>query len=386
MARIDFRKALRGELDRAHLAPREETRARPAPHGRPFWLRLLRAPLTMPRRFLVGALHLKLDGIISQQHVLLTSLSTLQQTADVNLAAIASTTAAIAERVERLEGIIGDRLHEIDIKSRGPHDYDDNAVAVRLNDGYVLVPKSAIKLRILLADAPADGLEPGTTRIIRRLLRPGMTAVDVGANVGALTLTCARAVGPTGTVYSFEPEPAFADLLAKAFDLNGVPWVELRRSAASSSNGKASFHVSPIGGHSSLYPLSTDEQRSETLIEVETCTLDDALGAHRKVDLIKMDVEGAELDVLAGMQQLVSSNPDLVIVAEFGRSHLKNQGLSADGWLDRFRSSGFAIYAIDELTSQCRPAIAEQLLQVESINLVMAKLGSRAYKILARYP
>jgi FkbM family methyltransferase len=428
MAHIDFRRAMDGELararaDRTTAAPMRLKGTSPAtadvpaathaatPAGRPFWLRLLRAPLTAPRRFLVGALHLKIDGIIARQHSLLTSLSTLQQITNANHAAVAEldasltglrqiananqaaiadlraiVTSMIAERFERMEGITVNRLHELDIKTRGPHDYDVDTVAVRLNDGYVLVPRSATNLRILLADAPADGLEPGTTRVLRKLLRPGMTAIDVGANVGALTLTCARAVGPTGSVFAFEPEPAFADLLAKAFDLNGVPWVELRRVAASRSSGRASFNVSPIGGHSSLYPLQTDEQRRETKIDVETCTLDDAVGVSRTVNLVKMDVEGAELDVFAGMTKIVAENPDLTIIAEFGRSHLKNQGVSADGWLDRFRSAGFSIFAINELTGDCRPAITDEILQVDSINLAMAKRGSRSFDILARRP
>lgn len=421
MAQIDFRKAMGGELTRGR-DDRQTTAALPlrlsapasanttVPAGRPFWLRLLRAPFTVPRRFLVGALHLKIDSVIARQQDLLTGVSTLQQITNANQAAIAKMgaslarllennanqaaieelraimTSMLAERFERMEGITVNRLHELDIKTRGPHDYDDDTVAVRLNDGYVLIPRSATHLRILLADAPADGLEPGTTRVLRKLLRPGMTAVDVGANVGALALTCARAVGPTGTVFAFEPEPAFADLLAKAFDLNGVPWIQLRRAAASSTSGRASFHISPVGGHSSLYPLPKDEQRRETTIDVEICTLDDAVGESRTVNLVKMDVEGAELDVFAGMKKIVQKNLDLAIIAEFGRSHLKNQGVSADDWLDKFRSAGFSVFAINELTGNCRPAITDELLQLDSTNLAMAKPGSRSFEILAQRP
>src|SRR5690606_6277225 len=150
---------------------------------------------------------------------------------------------------------------------------------------------------------------------------PGMTVVDVGANVGMLSLAFARSVGALGKVYAFEAEPELQELLAKSFALNGVPWVELRRQAAGREAGTATFHVSPISGHSSLYGLPDDEAPTARQITVEVASLDEVLGAVPAVDLVKIDVEGAELDVLAGMAKLIARNPGLAIVAEFGPSH-----------------------------------------------------------------
>lgn len=287
----------------------------------------------------------------------------------------------MSDTIRDLQGLVGDRLHQLDIKIRGPHQYDENTDAVRLNDGYVLVPKAATKLRILLADAPADGLEPGTCRVIK-ILAQGMTAADIGANVGALTIACARAVGPTGKVYAFEPEPADASLLNEMFDLNGISWVELQRIAVSHSNGRATFHVSPIGGHSSLYELSPGEGSPQVVIEVETRRLDDAIPAGGTVDLVKMDVEGAELDVLDGMPEIIKANPELTIIAEFGYSHVARQGISPDVWLDRFLTLGFNVFAIDEMTGRCEPATVDDLRSRLSVNLAITKFGSRAYKLL----
>ena len=197
VARIYFRKAFSGEAYRQYQASFAAgfSRYATAVSGQPLWRKVLRAPFSLVRRFLVGGLHIKIDELVAK-------------TDDLQ-----AKTAAMSDTIRDLQGLVGDRLHQLDIKIRGPHQYDENTDAVRLNDGYVLVPKAATKLRILLADAPADGLEPGTCRVIRRLLAQGMTAADIGANVGALTIACARAVGPTGKVYAFEPEPAYASLL-----------------------------------------------------------------------------------------------------------------------------------------------------------------------------
>lgn len=366
VARIDFRKAFRGEAYRQYQATfaARVNRYTKAESGQPFWRKIIRAPFSLIRRFLVGGLHIKLDEL-------------MVKTDDLQAKA-----AAMSDAIRELQSLVGDRLHQLDIKIRGPHQYDDNTDAVRLNDGYVLVPKAARKLRILLADAPADGLEPGTCRVIRKLLAQGMTAADIGANVGALTIACARAVGPTGKVYAFEPEPAFASLLNETFDLNGISWVELQQIAVSRSNGRATFHVSPIGGHSSLYELPPGESSQQVIIEVETRRLDDAMPAGGVVDLVKMDVEGAELDVLDGMPEIIKANPELTIIAEFGYSHVAKQGISPDLWLDRFQSHGFNVFTIDEMTGRCEPATVDDLQSRVSVNLAMTKFGSRAYKLL----
>jgi len=357
VARIDFRKAFSGEVHRASFGVATGSRFAAAGTGQPLWRKLLRAPFSLIRRFFVGGLHTRLDDVQAR-------------------------IATMNDAIRELQGLMGDRLHQLDIKIRGPHHYDENTDAVRLNDGYVLVPKAAKKLRILLADAPADGLEPGTCQVIRKILAQGMTAIDIGANVGALTIACARAVGPTGKVYAFEPEPAFASLLNETFDLNGISWVKLQQLAVSRSNGHATFHISPIGGHSSLYSLPFEESAQQVNIEVETRRLDDAIPPGGSVDLVKMDVEGAELDVLDGMPQIIRANPELAIIAEFGSSHLAKQGLTSDIWVERFLSLGFNMFAIDEMTGRCEPASADSLRGRDSVNVAMTRFGTRVHRLL----
>jgi FkbM family methyltransferase len=376
MTRVDFRKAFRGEALRKRQSPTVPLQASAATMSAvpasPVWRRALRAPFALVRRFLVGALHGKIDHLTVMTAEMASQVA--RQTAEM---------ASQVARLQNLEALTADRFHALDIKVRGPHEFDGDTDAIRLNDGYVLVPKRARKLRLLLADAPPDGLEPGTAQVLRRLLSKGMTAIDVGANVGALSLVCARAVGPTGKVHAFEPEPLFAGLLCEAFDLNGTPWVEVHRKAVGRENGQATFHVSPIGGHSSMYPLPEAEAEQQADIQVEVGRLDDIFASGSRIDLVKMDVEGAELDVLSGMHRLIGDNPDLAIVAEYGRSHLRGQGLDPKYWADQFASLGYAMFEVDELSGKCEPTTAAMFGEKYSVNIAMARVGTRAYDLLA---
>ncbi|WP_159059379.1 FkbM family methyltransferase [Rhodopseudomonas palustris] len=321
----------------------------------------------------LDALHLKTEVIVG-------ALGSVHQVLETQSARADEMINAIGAARHTLDS----RLHQIDIKIRGPLDYDDTTRAVRTVDGYVLVPKTARELYILLADAPAEGLEPGTHRCLKALVDPGMTIADVGANVGMLTLSFARSVGAQGKVYAFEAEPEFQDLLEKSFALNGVPWVELQRRAAGRKAGTATFHVSPIAGHSSLYDLPADEAPASKQITVEVVTLDEALAEVPRVDLVKIDVEGAELEVLAGMQGLIARNPALAIVAEFGPSHLVRVGYTPQQWFDAFEGHGFRGFAIDEATGSCRWVRARDVENVVSVNIVFARPGTQIANRLER--
>ena len=281
--------------------------------------------------------------------------------------------------IERYHSAFGGRFDEIEVKIRPVLDFGD-AQAVRLGDGYILAPKDEPYFILMLADATTGGLEPGTRKCIQRLLQPGMRAVDVGANIGLLTLACARAVGAEGKVYAFEPEDRIADLLKRTLALNGLSWVELRREAAGEREEEKQFHVSSITGHSSLYQLPEEEARSVQTIQV--VRLDDVLKHEKRVDLVKLDVEGAEIDVLKGMKKVIKKNDDLAIIAEFGPSHLTRVGISADGWFSAFEKHGFKAYAISEPFGQCVATSAEELMGIASTNVAFVRPGQSAERRL----
>jgi FkbM family methyltransferase len=165
--------------------------------------------------------------------------------------------------------------------------------------------------------------EPWITTLLGGLLAPGMTFVDVGANVGFFTLFAADRVGPEGRVWAFEPNPRLTDLIGKSLSVNGfVQRVELVKAAAMAEPGRLAFQR--FAGHQGSsgfdIPEGLAEQFHDTIeeIEVDCTTLDDVLaGKGLRIDLLKIDAEGAEPSVLAGATKLLEEQRSMQILMEY---------------------------------------------------------------------
>ena len=356
--------------------------AAPRPIGRA--ARVLVAPFRRPARlfrfFLVDDIQQKIDRARWTIETLGETLSAFRTDASrhtVDLAArIDSLTAGLAARVDSVET----RLEELSLRVRTPIEVDDSTVAVRTADGFVLVPRSDTTLLLMLCDAGPQGLEPGTRRLLTRLLVSGMMFVDVGAHIGLLTLAGARAVGPQGRVVAFEPTPITFDLLIRALAISGLgDRVEAQRLACGARAERRAFHVATVLGHSSLLePATVGSDRGVQRIEVDVVRLDDVLPTGARVDVVKIDVEGAELDVLAGMTRILGENPDLAIIAEFGPAHLRRARITPEAWFEAFHMHGLEAYAIDELSDECNRVGHQDLTAVESVNILFCRTNSRA--------
>lgn len=154
--------------------------------------------------------------------------------------------------------------------------------------------------------------EPALTDIMTELLEPGMSVVDVGAQIGYYTLLAARNVGMEGEVISFEPMPENHRILCRNVDLNRYgDRVRIINKAVSSENGTVDLVVKQRnrGGHSIVKRKKNDQDAIST-IKVEMTTLDLALDS--EPDLVKVDVEGAEAQVLDGMSSTLKSKPIVI--------------------------------------------------------------------------
>jgi FkbM family methyltransferase len=133
------------------------------------------------------------------------------------------------------------------------------------------------------------------------IARPGQVIVDAGAHVGFYTLWQAPSVGPTGRVYAFEPNPATYPLLVKNVKQNGLGWVECVPRALAAEEGTLSMQASPRGSSSArvLYPAAGE---ATSAVPVPSTTLDAFVSARgvSRIDILKMDVEGAEIDIVRG--------------------------------------------------------------------------------------
>jgi FkbM family methyltransferase len=161
--------------------------------------------------------------------------------------------------------------------------------------------------------------EPEITRLIRGCLAPGSIFVDIGANIGCHTLTAASLVGELGQVFAFEPNPPIRELLENNLRLNQLERrVSVYACGLGSTPTRLSLRVPTPGsleesnmGLASFVALETPHD----LIEVEVNRLDDVLPPENlsRCDLIKMDVQGYEAQVLAGMQQMLATHHPIVV-------------------------------------------------------------------------
>ncbi len=141
--------------------------------------------------------------------------------------------------------------------------------------------------------------------------------VDVGANMGYYTGLMATCAGRGGLVYAFEPQPMYVDSLLSSIELNGWEHVMVYDKALSDKFGVISLNIpGDMRGSASITIKKFDDKWGEqTSYDVETITLD-SLELER-VDLIKIDAEGAEPEIWRGMQETLKRNPEITVVMEW---------------------------------------------------------------------
>ncbi|HEX7529710.1 MAG TPA: FkbM family methyltransferase, partial [Pyrinomonadaceae bacterium] len=176
--------------------------------------------------------------------------------------------------------------------------------------------------------------------LLRRLVKPGMRVIDVGANVGLYSLLLARLVGRNGSVLAFEPEPNLFAILRENCTSNDATNVVAFQSALGGVNGLASFHRSVFNagdnrlGHASL---------GHDVVEVKIERFDD-VQPDSKPDFVKIDVQGHELGALSGMELSLSSNLNVRVLFEFSPAALRNAGTAPNLLLEFFCERGFELY------------------------------------------
>jgi FkbM family methyltransferase len=160
--------------------------------------------------------------------------------------------------------------------------------------------------------------ETAEVAFVQKLLRPGMTVLDIGAHHGLYTLLASKRVGSSGKVIAFEPSPRERRALLFHVRLNLCWNVKIEGLALGNEETEANLYVVEGGqtGCNSLRPPVVVSGTSPLLVKVRR--LDGWLQTRKigRVDFIKLDVEGGELPVLEGAKQLLDSRPRPVILAE----------------------------------------------------------------------
>ncbi|MCS4434556.1 FkbM family methyltransferase [Aquiflexum sp. XJ19-10] len=165
--------------------------------------------------------------------------------------------------------------------------------------------------------------EKGLLRILDKLVKPGNIVVDAGANIGLISIFCALRAGQNGLVLSFEPHPETYPILKKNIAVNGISQIDAYNKALGSTSGTAKIYsnLQINRGAASMVEFQEDSPS----FDVEVVSLDSVLKQHliSNLDLLKIDVEGFEMEVLKGAKGILSGNngPFLVIECSNTRSN-----------------------------------------------------------------
>lgn len=160
--------------------------------------------------------------------------------------------------------------------------------------------------------------EAGTLELIAEFLKPGQSFLDIGANIGLMTLYASKIVGKNGQVYSVEANPETAKILNTNIQRNQFANIKLIPHAVGAEKGKgkiyANIHLNR--GSASL----VNHENTDSYYEIDIFPLYDLISPDTHIHLVKMDIEGYELEALRGMKNLLSKENSPVLIIECGEA------------------------------------------------------------------
>lgn len=161
----------------------------------------------------------------------------------------------------------------------------------------------------------AGDFESDVQKAFAAHLKPGQVVYDVGSNVGFMTLVASKLVGPTGTVIAFEPIRRTASQLAAQVKVNDLKNVIVKNCAVSDREGISRMSIDSFSCMARLSDSASNYGKGSTYEEeVATTTLDKVVTEHPAPDLLKIDVEGAEMMVLNGATGLLRDHRPVIII------------------------------------------------------------------------
>jgi FkbM family methyltransferase len=195
--------------------------------------------------------------------------------------------------------------------------------------------------------------ERETTAAIINMVQPGMNIVEIGVNVGYFSLIFADLIGPNGTIIGFEANPEICEIANRNLQINGHYYHKSNRIhefAVTDHVGEAEFSVFEDHRASSslldVEAVAKEVQDKIKRIKVKTTTLDAFFPRGQRIDLLKIDAEGAEPQILAGGQRILTENKDIRLLIEFSPEFLKTRYARPSDFLAELAEYGFRAFEI----------------------------------------
>lgn len=283
------------------------------------------------------------------------------------------------------------RMETLDAKGQDA----DKRVAMYLGDYTVIA--STIYDTFLLLDTRDLSFTPRllkdrswelpTSKVFLRLVKPGMTVVEIGANFGYFTTLGGALVGTSGTYYAFEPNDDTCRYLESSVTVNGLAKiVTVVNKAVSDQSGTTTLHKSTAYSTNTNITLMNLEElagmaASFTETSVDVVSLDEFFAPReQRIDIVKIDAEGSEPRILRGMERILRENEDIVLILEFSR-----------WWIERtedplvsmryLRDLGFRFWMIRgsedvkvvDRRGELKPIALEELQDIPLCELVIAR-------------
>ena len=230
--------------------------------------------------------------------------------------------------------------------------------------------------------------EGETLRFISEILKPGDCFVDVGAHIGYFSLFASRFVGAGGQVIAVEPEISNTAHLMIHMSINGIENIDLINKAAGAEDTEAELFVNSDndGGHAlwnpGLHPYNERTRAKGIVRKVKLATLDSILERHEieSVKVVKIDTEGAELEVLKGASKYLSEKRMRNIICEINRFGLNKMGTSEKELRDHMYDLGYETYIMQDQDPGIVKLDREQYIQSPYVfNLLFRQPQSSLY-------
>lgn len=237
---------------------------------------------------------------------------------------------------------------------------------VELDDFKIYIRQNDFFIGAVIANTRT--YEPYVTDEVRRLLQPGMVFIDVGANIGYFAMLASSLVGPTGKVYAFEPNPDNCRMIEMSIEANDFENIQLFQNAVAEANQRFNLDVGGTNSNGRIIDFSPDAVPGQaTPLLVEAVVLDETLPNLERVDVIKLDIEGAEPRAWQGMQQIINKfhptlvfefSPDLIPVT----SHV-----TAESFLDEILACQYDLYILERFKNKSsQPQSKKQILDIHA--------------------
>jgi len=209
--------------------------------------------------------------------------------------------------------------------------------------------------------------EPEETALVKKYIKPGFIILDLGANIGYYSLLFSKLVGPDGKVFAFEPDPMSFRLLQQNIEKNNCSNIHAFQKAVSNKNSKAVLHRDRFNN---LDHRIIESDQECTNLDIEVVRLDDFLTPYFNgaVNLVKMDIQGAEGMAFEGMEKLLAKSEQLIIFTEYWPMNLEKTDVGAKAYLMKLDQMGFLIYDLNEVDGSLKEVTVEDLLSEYPIN------------------